>query len=316
MRPFKFLAAIQAPVDARRLSEQARRVESIGYDGLVITDHLGIEQMAPIPALAVVAAATERLRIGTFVLNNDLRHPAVLAQDLATLDVLSGGRLDIGIGAGWRVPEYTATGITFESGQRRVERLEEAVAVLKGLFAEGPFSFEGRHYRISEMTGLPRPIQRPNPRLLIGGGGRRLLTLAGREADVVGLSPRAGSTSRGDIGSFLAPATEQKVAWVREAAGDRFQQLELNTYPTLSGHVVVTDDPRRALGEVAERVRRWAAAEVTEADLQQSPHAFVGTVDDLVDKMRALRERFGINSLMVGEPDDRVTPLVERLAGT
>ena len=129
MRPFKFLAAVQAPVDARRLSEQARRVESIGYDVLIITDHLGVEQMAPIPALAVVAAATERLRIGTYVLNNDLRHPAVLAQDLATLDVLSGGRLDVGIGAGWRIPEYTATGIAFESGPRRMGTARRGIGV-------------------------------------------------------------------------------------------------------------------------------------------------------------------------------------------
>lgn len=315
MRPFRFLADIRDVADARRLTERARKAEAIGYDGVVITDHLGIEQLAPMPALAVVAAATERLRIGTFVLNNDLRHPAVLAQDLATLDVLSGGRLDVGLGAGWNRPEYAASGIAFEHGARRVERLEEAIAVLKGLFADAPFSFEGRHYRISEMVGLPRPVQRPHPRFLIGGGGRRVLTLAAREADVVGLSPRAGSTARGDIGSFLAPATAQKVTWVREAAGDRLAHLDLNTYPTLSGRVVVTAEPRRALAEVLERVRLWAADDVSEADLLESPHVFVGTVDDLADKLRGLRERFGINSLMVGELDDRLTPLVERLAG-
>jgi probable F420-dependent oxidoreductase len=314
--PFRFIADIRTVADARTIGERARRAEAAGYDALVLTDHLGYDQLAPMPGLAVAAAATERLRIGTFVLNNDLRHPAVLAQDLASLDVLSGGRLDIGIGAGWNRPEYAATGIAFEPGWRRVQRLEEAVAVLKGLFGGGPFSFEGRHYRISELSGLPLPVQRPHPRLLIGGGGPRLLALAGREADVVGLSPRAGSTARRDLGSFLAPAAGEKLRQVREAAGDRFRDLEINTYPALSGDVVVTDQPGRALAELAARLQERFGVLVTEDELRESPHCFIGTVDDLADQLRMLRRRFGISSLMVGDPDDRVTPLVERLAGT
>src|SRR5215831_3965988 len=289
--PFRFIADARDIVDARRLAERARMAEAAGYSALVLTDHLGIEQLAPLPALAVVAAATQRLRICTYVLNNDLRHPAVLAQDLATLDVLSGGRLDVGIGAGWNRPEYVAAGIPFEPGARRVERLEEAVAVLKGLFAGEPFSFEGRHYRITDMAGRPRPAQRPHPPFLIGGGGRRLLSLAGREADIVGLSPRAGSTARRDIANFLAPAAGEKLAWVRRAAGPRYERLEINTYPTLSGDVIVADDPRPARANLIERIRERFGVVIGADELEESPHAFIGTVDDLVGKLHALRER-------------------------
>lgn len=299
---------------ARELAEQARKAEAVGYAALTVTDHLGIEQLAPLPALAVVAAATSRLRIGTFVLNNDLRHPAVLAQDLATLDVLSKGRLDVGIGAGWRDVEYTAAGIPFEAGAIRVERLMEAVAVLKGLFGGEPFSFEGRHYRLTEMVGLPRPVQRPHPRLMIGGGGRRLLSFAGREADIVSIAPRAGSTARGDLANFLAPAAEEKVGWVRAGAGERFDELEINSYPAL-GDVVVADDPGPALAELVESIGQRFGKEVSRRELEDSPHVLVGTVDDVAAKLLELRRRFGITSYLLGELDDAFTPLVERLAG-
>ncbi len=180
-RPFRFLAGFQAVVDPATLAETARRAESIGFSTLVIPDHL-IEQLSPVPALAIVAAATTTLRIGTFVVNNDLRHPAVLAQEMASLDVLSDGRLEIGIGAGWNRPEYDAIGLPFEPVATRVERLAESVTVLKGLFGDGPFTFQGRHYAITDHDGQPKPVQKPHPPLLIGGGGRRTLSLAAREA--------------------------------------------------------------------------------------------------------------------------------------
>lgn len=246
MRPFRFLGvAANGVVKARELVDTARQAEAIGYSALVLPDHL-IEQHAPIPVLATVAAATERLRIGTFVLNVDLRHPVVLAQELASLDVLSEGRLEIGIGAGWNRAEYDAAGLTFAPVATRVARLAEAVAVLKGCFGDGPFSFAGSHYRVTEHDGQPTPVQRPHPPLLIGGGGRRTLTLAGQQADIVGLAPRPmpGLTrSAADPHSLTPAATAEKIRWVREAAGDRFDQLELNTYPT-GGPVLVTDNAR------------------------------------------------------------------------
>jgi probable F420-dependent oxidoreductase len=313
MRPFRFLAEAVQVADGRRLAEAARRAESIGYAGLVFSDHL-LDQLAPIPAMATVAAATERLRVGTFVLNNDLRQPAVLAQDLATLDVLSGGRLDIGIGAGWNEPEYRAIGLPFDPVGMRVERLSEAVAVLKGAFAGDPFTFRGDHYAVEDLEGRPRPIQRPHPPFLIGGGGRRILALAGREAEVVGLAPRILPSRRSDPRSLTLEATVEKIGWVREAAGDRFGSLELNVYPSVSP-VIVTDHAPREAAALADKLRARTGIDITEGELLESPHIFIASVDGFVAKFRELRERLGITSFMVGDVD-QLAPVVERLVGT
>ncbi len=313
MRPFQFLAAASEVVGGRELTVRARLAESIGYHGLVIPDHL-IDQLAPIPALATIAAVTERLRIVPFVLNNDLRHPAVLAQDLATLDVLSGGRLDIGIGAGWNRPEYEAIGIPFEPSATRMERLAEAVAVLKGAFGDGPFSFTGRHYTITDLDGRPKPVQRPYPPLLIGGGGRRTLELAAREADIVGLAPRILPGERGDPRSITLEATAEKIGWVREAAGERFERLILNAYPSMVP-IRVTDDAGPAAREAIDAIRSRTGYELTERELLESPHIFIGSVDGLVEKLLGLRERLGITSILTGEIGE-LAPVVERLAGS
>ena len=313
MRPFRFLAEAVEIVDGKTLAEKARRAESIGYSVLVITDHL-LEQLAPIPAMAAIAAATERLRIGTFVFNNDLRHPAVLAQDLATLDVLSGGRLEIDIGAGWNKPEYAAIGVPFEPIGTRVGRLTESIVVLKGLFGDGPFSFRGEHYTITAMDGQPKPVQRPHPPFLVGGGGRRTLALAGREAQIVSLAPRIGPGGRSDPTSITVAATEEKIGWVREAAGDRFGDLELNIYPSMSS-VIVTDDARAEAAKLRDGLRARTGIDVTEDDLLESPHIFIGSIDGLVEKLRGLRDRLGVSSIMVGDID-QLAPVVERLAGT
>lgn len=313
MRPFRFLAEAVQVADPRRLAEIARRAESMGYDALVFTDHL-LDQLAPIPAMTAVAAATERLRVGTFVLNNDLRHPAVLAQDLATVDVLSDGRLDIGIGAGWNEPEYRAIGLPFERVGTRVGRLAEGVAVLKGAFAGDRFTFSGEHYTIEDLEGRPRPVQRPHPPFLIGGGGRRILTLAGREADVAGLAPRILPSGRADPRSLTIDATAEKIGWVREAAGERFDSLELNVYPSVSP-ILVTDHARREAAVLADKLRARTGIEITEDELLESPHIFIASVDGFVAKFRELRDRLGITSFMVGDVDELV-PVVERLAGT
>jgi probable F420-dependent oxidoreductase len=317
MRPFRFLG-IAAPgvVDGRELTETARRAESMGYSALVLPDHL-VEQHAPVPVLATVAAVTERLRIGTFVLNADLRHPAVLAQDLASLDVLSGGRLEIGIGAGWNRPEYDAIGLPFRPVGTRVARLAEAVAVLKGCFGAGPFSFAGEHFTVTGHDGQPKPVQRPHPPLFLGGGGRRLLTLAGRQADIVGLAPRLlpgdQTRPRPDPHSLTAAATAEKINWVRQAAGDRFDRLELNTYPT-GGGFVITNDARAEAQRRADRLREVTGIEISAGEVLESPHIFIGSVDGLTRKLLELRERFGISSIMVGEIDE-AAPVVENLAG-
>ena len=313
VKPFRFWADARAVASGRELAETARRAEGMGFDALVIPDHL-IPQLAPIPAMATIAAATDRLRIGAFVLNNDLRHPAVLAQDLASLDVLSEGRLVVAIGAGWNRPEYEAIGIAFDATPVRQARLAEAIAVLKGCFADGPFSLDGAHYTITDLDAEPKPIQRPHPPFMIGGGGRRTLALAAREAQIVGLAPRILPNGAGDPGSVTVAATAEKIGWVREVAGSRFDELELNIYPSMTG-VSITDRALAEARELSDRLHDRSGVRVSAEDLLEAPHIFIGSVDAFVAKFRRLREELGISSIMVGEVDE-LAPVVERLAGT
>ncbi|HEX5407078.1 MAG TPA: TIGR03621 family F420-dependent LLM class oxidoreductase [Pseudonocardiaceae bacterium] len=313
MRPFRFLATADGNLGVADMTQLARKAEAIGCSAFVWPDHL--MGYAPLPLLAAIAASTERLRVGTFVLNVNLRHPGVLAQELATVDALSGGRLEIGIGAGWNKPEYDAIGIPFEPVGVRIKQLTEAIAILKGCFGEGPFSFAGEYFTITDHQDTPKPAQRPHPPLFLGGGGKRLLTLAGREAQIVGLAPRLvqGERPRLEPWSITAAATEEKLGWVRDAAGDRFDDIELNTYPS-GGPTVITNDPRTEAGRRADRIRERTGVELTVDEVLDSPHVFVGSVRDLTAKFVDLRERFGISSFMIDDLD-ALAPVVEELAG-
>ncbi len=247
-----------------------------------------------------------------------MRHPALVAQDMASLDVLSGGRVEVAIGAGWNRPEYLALGIPFDPPATRVSRLAEAVAVIKGCFGDGPFSFVGNFYTVTDHDGLPKPVQRPHPPLFIGGGGRRVLTLAAREADIVGLAPRSLPTTGGEgvtrhLGSMTVAATIEKLGWVREAAGDRFDALEFNVYPS-GVPPIVTDHARTVAADLLAELGPGAPP-VTVDEFLESPHVFIGSVNGLVAKLQELRERLGISSIMVGDLDT-LAPVVERLAGT
>jgi len=197
VRPFQFMIGTRGIVDRATLIQGARMAESVGYSHLCIHDHL-LAELAPIPVLTAVAMATERLRLCPLVFNNDLRHPAVLAQELASLDLISEGRVVVGIGAGWNEPEYAATGIRFDPPGIRIDRMVESIAVLRGLFADGAFSFGGTYYTIRDYDGQPKPIQRPHPPFLIGGTRRRVLRIAAREADVVRLDLRQDRESLAD----------------------------------------------------------------------------------------------------------------------
>ena len=313
MRPFRFLAGATEPVSAREFGDRIRRAEAAGFDTIVFPDHI-VPQIAPVPAMAMVAALSDRLRIAPFVINNDLRHPAVLGHDLATIDLLSDGRLDVAIGAGWNKPEYDAIGLAYDPPAIRVSRLAEAVSVLKGYFGDEPFDFVGDHYRITELDGWPKPVQRPHPPFMIGGGGRRVLSLAAQEAQIVSLAPRAGPDGRGDNASMSWEATAEKVGWVRDAAGDRFNELELNVYPSRVAPQI-TDDGRAALREAADEIGARSGDRPHEAMLRDSPHIWIGSLDELSEKAQRLRTELGISSLMLGEVDE-LAPLVGRLAGS
>ncbi len=313
MKPFTFLADASDVTTARELGERARMAEDLGATTFILPDHL-VPQLAPVPYLATVAALTERLRISAFVHNNDLRHPAVLAQELASLDVLSAGRLDVAIGAGWNEPEYRAIGLPFDPIRVRQARLAEAIAVIKGCFGPSAFSFVGEHYTITDYDAYPKPVQRPHPPIFIGGGGRSTLELAAREADIVGLAPRILSGQRPDPDSITWQATEEKLGWVRAAAGERFDGLTFNVYPS-QWPITLTDDLHGEARKVIDRMRERTGVEMTEQEVIDSPHIFIGSHDRFVEKFLELRERLGISSFLVGSLDE-LGPVVERLAGT
>jgi probable F420-dependent oxidoreductase len=316
LRPFRFAAGIDSTATLTRADfvDAVRAVEGLGYSAVMLSDHL-VHQVAPISALSVAAAVTSTLRLGTFVFNNDLRHPVVLAQELATLDRLSDGRLEIGIGAGWNKPEYEGAGIPYDPGATRIDRLAEAVTIMKGLFAEGPVDFEGRFYRVKGFDDLPRPIQRPHPPFFVGGGSPKLLRFAAQNAQIVGIAPRVLPDGTADVMGCTLAGSEKKIAVIREAAGVRLDQLEINTYPSLSAlSATVTDQAGPVAREIADQIRRRYRIDLTQRDILESPHVFVGSVDGLVEKFQMLRERLGISHIFVGDDYRAFAPVVERLS--
>jgi probable F420-dependent oxidoreductase len=259
--------------------------------------------------------ASDRLGLVPLVLNNDLRHPAVLAQELASLDIVSRGRVVVGIGAGWNEPEYRAAGIPFDKPGVRIERMTEAIAILRGAFADGPFSFTGKHYTITDLDGQPKPVQKPHPPFLVGGTRERVLRLAAREGDIVGLDLR----QRGEaiLDAFEA-RTDVRVGWIREEAGERFDRLDINVLRVV-GKITVTDNALAAAAELAGQYTKWTGLDISAHDVLESPFSLIGTVPSLVDKLVRMRQRWGINSILVGwfeEPELRAfAPVIEQLSG-
>jgi probable F420-dependent oxidoreductase len=289
----------------------AKRVEGNGYSVLTMPDHFD-DQFAPVPALMAAATATDSLRVGALVWDNDYKHPVVLAKELATIDVLSAGRLEIGIGAGWMATDYQKSGIAYDRAGVRIDRFVEALDVLDGAFADGPFDVAGSHYTISGLDGLPKPVQRPRPPLLIGGGGKRVLTIAAQRADVVGVNStlHAGAVGPEALDSMTAEAVDAKVGVVREAAAaaDRLDQIEMNIRVFL---VNVTDDRTSAITGLA------GALGVDEGLIDTSPFALIGSTAQMVEWLRERRERWGFSYIIVGQQDvDAFAPVVAELAGT
>jgi probable F420-dependent oxidoreductase len=286
----------------------AHRCEDKGYSCLTMPDHFD-DQLAPVPALMTAANVTTNLRIGALVWDNDYKHPAVLAKELATMDVLSDGRLELGIGAGWMISDYEQMGIPYDSAKVRIDRFVEGLKVIKGAMAEGPFSFSGDHYTITNYNGTPKPVQAPCPPILIGGGGKRVLSIAAREADIVGINATmsAGVVGQHTFSTMTAEVVDEKVAIVREAAGARFNNIELNIRAFL---VNITDDAKQAASGIASMLG------VEQQMVEESPFALVGPTSKLIEDLLERRERWGFSYVIVGADDvDSFAPVVAALNG-
>ena len=306
--PFRFGFSLDGLDGPDEIAARVRRAEDMGYSAVAMTDHFD-GRHGPMVALTAAALATTSLQVGTMVLANDYRHPAVLAKELASLDVISGGRLEIGIGAGWMASDYEQAGLEFDRPGVRIERLDEAVTVLEGCFGEGAFDFEGDHYRISGLDSQPKPVQKPHPPLLMAGGGHRMLALAARRADIIGINPslHSGAIDEHAGPTATAEATDRKLDVVRDAAGERFDSLELQTRVHLA---VITDDAHSLASAAAP------AFGITAEQALASPHALVGTVDECVVAIEGWRERWGISYIsFMGSSAEEMAPVVERLTG-
>jgi probable F420-dependent oxidoreductase len=298
--------------DPGKLLRAARRVEDMGYSTFIVADHF-MMPLAPLVALQAVAGATTTLRLGQLVLAQDFRHPAVLAKELATLDVLSGGRVEVGIGAGWMRSEYEQAGIRFDAASVRIERLEEAVAVVKGLFGEAPFSFTGRHFNITDLDGTPKPVQK-HPPILIGGGGPKLLAAAARQADIIQVLPGPNTGERSLDPTRITPRSFlEKIDLIRDAAGERFAGIELGT---LLLNVTITDDTERASDEFLAAYAGASDNPALREELLSSPLVAIGSLEQVCDKFLETRERFGFTYFVapVGVRPELLAPVIERLA--
>ena len=307
-RPFRFGVQLGTTTGRSHWVDQARRVEDLGYSVACLPDHF-TEQLAPVPALHSILENTTTLRAGALVFDNDYKHPVVLAKELATMDVLSEGRVEIGLGAGWMVSDYEQTGMPYDRAGVRIDRFEEGLAVIKGCLASGPFSFEGEHYTINRYDGLPLPVQQPRPPIVIGGGGRRVLSIAAREADIVGVN---GTLHAGVIGpeaveTMALEAVAEKVAVVAGAAGDRLADIEMNIRTFFT---TVTDDRAGAVAAIAGMIP------VDDDVIADSPFSLIGSIDKIVEDLLARRERFGFSYVIVGSDVlEAFAPVVGRLAG-
>ena len=307
-RPFRFGVAAESAPSREAWIALARKAEDLGYATFLLADHY-VNEFMPIAALMSAADATSTLRVGSFVFDNDFRHPALLAKELAALDLLSGGRFELGIGAGWHQPEYQQIGLAFESAGVRIGRLEEALAIIKQFFTQESVTFAGSYYTVTDLKAFPKPLQRPYPPIFMGGGGKKVLSLAGREADIIGLHLRVKDDGTVDASERTEAALAQKVEWVRQAAGERFGSMELNL---LIGGIIITEDRQQA---AEERARERGTGVIAEQILS-SPYVLLGTVEQIAEQLQSRRERYGISYMVVLSEDmEAFAPVVARLAG-
>ncbi|WP_292991583.1 TIGR03621 family F420-dependent LLM class oxidoreductase [Mycobacterium sp.] len=316
--PFRFAVQATNAAGGREWRDTVRRVEELGYSTLFLADHyLGPgpaqkiartprQDLAPIAAMAAAAAVTETLRIGCRVFCVDYHVPAVLAKETATLDLLSDGRLEMGIGAGWSETEYNAMGLTFDRPGRRIARLAEVVAVIKAHWEGEQLEFAGQIVQVRGYAGRPRTVQSPHPPIMIGGGGPRMLAYAAREADIVSMSS-VQFVARDAAGRDPRTVARRRIDAVRAAAGERYAQLEIESSPYFTA---ITDDPEAALADAASST--GIPAEV----LREHPNVMIGSLESIVDSLYSRRESFGVNYVTVQQSQiESFAPIVDRLHG-
>jgi probable F420-dependent oxidoreductase len=303
-RPFRFGIQLSTAPSGAAWADLARKAEDLGYAALYLPDHFG-DQLAPVPAMMAAADATTTLKVGTLVFDNDYKHPVVLAKEMATIDALTGGgRLEVGIGAGWMASDYDQSGIPMDRPGVRVDRMMEGVAVLKGCWGTGPFSFKGEHYVITDYDGKPDPTQ-PLP-LLIGGGAQRMLTFAGQEADIVGINPsiHSGQVDAAAAQTGVASETDKKIEWVRAGAGDRYADVEIQL---LQFAAIVTDDAKGTAEMMAPLFG------LPPEELETYPHACIGTTEEIVESLQRRRERWDASYIVFQGDMDSMAPVVAAL---
>jgi probable F420-dependent oxidoreductase len=307
-KPFRFGVQMATAASAGAWRDKARKLEDLGYSTLFMPDHFGNE-LAPMPAIAMAAAHTTTLRIGALVFDNDYKHPAILAKESATIDLLSDGRLELGIGAGWMKTDYDALGLDYDPPAVRVDRFEEALHVIKQCFTGEQFTYHGAHYRVTDYASYPKPVQEHLP-ILVGGGGKRVLSIAAREADIIGINPnlRAGEVGIEATQDALQGQTDRKLAWVREAAGARMADIEIQMRFFVAK---VTDDRMKLANALAPSFGG------SPEEALESGATLVGTESEIIEQLHRRRERWDLSYVVVGDDNiDEFAPIVAKLAGT
>lgn len=309
MAAFRFALQGSGAASPAAWRDLARKCEDMGYSTLYVPDHLD-DQWAPMVACTLAAEATTSLRVGTLVLDNDFRHPVLAAREAATLDVVTGGRFEFGIGAGWLREDYEQSGIPMDRPSVRIARLAESLEIMRSLWRTGTATFSGEHYRVTGAKGLPTPVTPGGPPLVIGGGGRRILTLAGQYADTVSVVP---SLAAGYIGPEVAAEAildryHERVRWAREAAGDRADELELQCWTATVQVVPNADEIFESLAPIFD---------LTPDQLRAAPLALIGSAPEIAETLRKRREELGFSYIVVHEAEmDALAPVIAELAGT
>lgn len=306
-RPFSFAAMIRGADAGSDFLDRVRSIEQMGYTTVAMVDHFN-PTYSPTPGLTAAAMAAPSLRVLATVYDNDFRNPVLLAKEIATMDQITGGRVDFGLGAGWLERDYEQTGIQYDRPGVRISRMEEALSIYKQAWSGKSFNYEGEHYTVKDHAGYPLPVQQPHPPIYIGGGGKRILGIAGREADIIGVHVRFGPEGALDTVDTIHAEMVKKIGWIRDGAGERFDQLEFALLVFAARVVESAAEQRSTYESLSEEL--GISVEAVEA----SPYYLVGTVDQLTEQIQGLRETFGITHFTVTPGDvDGFASVVQRL---